>query len=86
MTVMVITILGFVAASLTTTSFLPQLIKTWKTKETKDISRNMYVILTVGLFLWFIYGIYINSWPMIVSNAVGFFFAICILVLKLKHG
>jgi MtN3 and saliva related transmembrane protein len=81
-----VTILGFVAATLTTVSFLPQVVKTWKTKRTKDISLPMYITFAVGVFLWLIYGLILNSPPIIAANIVTLILSSCILILKIKHG
>ena len=81
-----VTLLGLVAGALTTISFLPQVIKTYKTRSTKDISLEMYVLFTTGLCFWIVYGLYINSLPIILANAVVFVLAFIILALKLKHG
>lgn len=81
-----VTIIGLAAATLTTVSFLPQALQTFKTKKTKDLSLPMYSALTAGVFLWFIYGLYLGSLPIILANAVTFVLASCILFLKIKHG
>jgi MtN3 and saliva related transmembrane protein len=81
-----IEVIGLVAATLTTVSFLPQAIKTFKTKKTKDLSLPMYLALTVGVVLWLIYGLNIQSLPIILANAVTLVLSSCILFLKLKHG
>ena len=81
-----ITVLGLIAASLTTISFLPQVIQTWKTKKTKDISLPMYATFTFGVFLWLIYGLFIKSLPIIGANTITLILASCILFLKIKHG
>jgi len=81
-----IEVIGLVAAFCTTVSFLPQAIQTFKTKKTKDISLPMYSILTLGVFLWLVYGLFISSTPIIAANAVTFIFASSILILKIKHG
>lgn len=81
-----VTLLGLVAGTLTTISFLPQAIKTYKSRSTKDISLEMFGLFTVGVFLWLVYGLYINSLPIILANAVTFVLAFIILALKLKHG
>jgi len=81
-----ISILGFVAATLTTIAFLPQVIKTLKTKRTKDISLPMYFILTMGLFSWFVYGITLQDYPIILANGLTFILAAIILVLKIRNG
>src|SRR3989338_1542162 len=80
-----ITLIGALAGILTTTAFLPQVIKTWKTKQTKDISLGMFAILTIGVVLWLVYGILINSLPVIISNVVTFILALAILILKIRY-
>ncbi|MDO8947683.1 MAG: SemiSWEET transporter [Desulfocapsaceae bacterium] len=80
------TLIGLIAAICTTSSFLPQVIKTWRSKKTKDISFLMYAILALGLFLWLIYGIIIMDYPLILANGISFGLAICVLFLKIKHG
>lgn len=82
----IVEIIGLIAATLTTVSFLPQAIQTWKTKRTKDISLPMYLTFTIGVFLWLIYGLFIQSLPIIAANVVTLILASCILFLKLKHG
>ncbi len=79
-------IIGLIAGTCTTVSFLPQVIKTFRTKETKDISLSMYLVLATGIFLWTIYGVFIESLPVILANAVSFVFATIILTLKIKYG
>lgn len=78
--------LGYVAATCTTLSFVPQAVKTIRTRDTSGISLGMYVVFTFGIVCWFGYGIFLGSWPMIASNAVTFVLAATILALKLKHG
>lgn len=78
--------IGYVAATLTTLSFLPQAIKTIRTRDTRGISLGMYVAFTIGVACWFGYGIVLMSWPMIVSNLVTLGLSATILVLKLRHG
>jgi MtN3 and saliva related transmembrane protein len=82
----IMTMIGLAAGTLTTISYLPQIIKTWKLKETKDISLTMYSILTVGVALWLIYGILLKEVPIIAANAVSFFFSSSILFLKIRFG
>ncbi len=79
-------IIGLIAGICTTASFLPQVIKTMRTKETKDLSVTMYLVLAAGIFLWIIYGILIESLPVISANAVSFVLAIIILILKIRYG
>ncbi|MEE9543721.1 MAG: SemiSWEET transporter [Thermodesulfobacteriota bacterium] len=80
-----ITLLGLVAALCTTLSFLPQAIKIIKTKETGSISLLMYILLDCGLFLWFVYGILIKSFPLILANGVAFLLSSIVLVLKVVY-
>lgn len=81
-----VTLLGLTAGTLTTLSFLPQVIKTWKTRSTKDISTGMFITFCAGILLWVLYGFAINSMPVIITNIVTFFLAFVILLLKIKHG
>ena len=78
--------LGVVAATCTTLSFVPQAVKTIRTRETHGISLWMYVVFTFGVACWLGYGLFLHSWPMIVSNLVTFALAATILVLKLRYG
>lgn len=77
-------ILGYVAAFLTTLSFLPQAIQTLRTQDTEALSLGMYGIFSFGVFLWLVYGLIINNWPIVVANAITFVLAGLIFVLKLK--
>ena len=81
-----ITIIGLLAATCTTIAFLPQVIKTVKTKETKDISRLMYIILTTGILLWVVYGLLTIDLPIILANTITFVLALIVLMLKIIHG
>lgn len=78
-------ILGYVAGTLTTIAFLPQVIQTWKTKSTKDISLVMFVTFCTGVFLWLIYGFLIGSYPVIIANIATLLLAMIILSLKIKY-
>ena len=78
--------LGYVAATLTTVAFVPQAVKTLRTRDTRAISLGMYLVFTVGLCFWLAYGIALGSWPMILSNIVTLALAVLILALKLRHG
>ena len=79
-------ILGLLAGTLTTIAFLPQLIQTWKTRSAKDVSLGMFLIFTTGVVLWVIYGLMIQSLPIIAANTVTLVLAGAILVLKLRYG
>ncbi len=80
-----ITILGLVAATLTTSAFLPQLIKTWKSKSAKDVSLEMLITFCIGVFLWLVYGIYLQSLPIILANLLTLIFNLIIVWLKIKY-
>lgn len=80
-----ITILGLVAGTLTTLAFLPQLLKIWQTKSAKDISFNTLIIFNVGIFLWLIYGIYLNALPIILANLFTLIFNMIIVWLKIRY-
>ncbi|HET7811602.1 MAG TPA: SemiSWEET transporter [Steroidobacteraceae bacterium] len=79
-------LLGYLAAGLTTTSFIPQAIMTLRTRNTRGISLGMYSIFTLGVALWLAYGLVIGSWPMIAANTVTLALAALILAFKLRYG
>lgn len=76
---------GWIAAALTTLSFLPQAIKTVKDKNTSGISLGMYSMFTAGVFLWLVYGLIVGDFPIILANFITFIFAAIILAMKLKY-
>lgn len=78
-------IIGSVAAILTTSAFLPQAWKTIKTKNTSGISLAMYCLLLCGVILWFIYGLLLDSKPIIYANAITASFSAIILYYKVKN-
>ena len=78
--------IGSAAATLTTTSFIPQVWKVWCSRHTADISLGMYAMFTMGVALWLGYGILIESWPVIVANSITLLLAGAMLVMKLKFG
>ena len=80
-----IEIIGFIAGFLVVVAALPQLIKSVKTKSTKDISIIMYLSICLGLLLWFVYGLLIKSTPLIITNILSFAINFSILLLKLKY-
>lgn len=77
---------GLVAGTLTTLSFLPQVIRTWRTKSAKDLSLPMLAASTIGLACWFFYGLRIDSVPIILTNGVTSILAGTNLWLKLRYG
>lgn len=78
--------IGFLAATGTTISFLPQAIRCIRTGNTRDLSLPMYIILNLGVILWLLYGVLISDMPIIFANAITMCFTLTILVLKIKHG
>lgn len=79
------TLIGMTAAICTTVAFVPQAIKTIKSKHTKDLSRGMYTVLSIGVLLWTIYGILIRDLPVILANVVTLIFTSIILILIFKY-
>jgi MtN3 and saliva related transmembrane protein len=79
-------LIGSIAAALTTTAFLPQAIHSWKTRDLSGISLPMYSLFSVGVACWFIYGLMITSWPIIIANGITLLLASVVLCLKLKHA
>lgn len=77
---------GYLAAILTTGSFVPQAVMIIRSRDTRGISLAMYVIFTIGVALWLVYGIALESWPMILANTVTLGLAATILALKLRYG
>lgn len=80
-----IMLLGLLAGSLTTASFLPQLLQAWRSRSTRDISLAMYATISTGILLWLIYGIMITSLPVILANAVSLLIVLLILALKIRY-
>jgi len=80
-----IDILGYFAASLTTIAFIPQVLKTLKTKSAKDVSTGMFVFFTTGVFLWILYGFANDNKPIWISNLIIFCLAVTQIVLKFKY-
>jgi MtN3 and saliva related transmembrane protein len=79
-----IEIIGLVAGCLTTVSFLPQVIKTWRSRSAKDLSLVMFSLFCSGIVLWLFYGFLINSLPVMLSNAFTLILSSAILFFKLR--
>jgi len=75
---------GFVAAILTTFSFVPQVLHVWRTRSVADISLGMYSSYTFGIAIWLVYGVLIMSWPVILSNLVTLILASTVLAMKIR--
>ena len=76
--------IGYVAAFLTTASFVPQAWLTLRTRDVSGISLGMYSVLTTGVALWLLYGWLTDAWPVVLANAVTLALAAFILVMKLR--
>lgn len=78
--------IGSAAATLTTTAFIPQAWQVWRTRHTADISLGMYSLFTLGVALWLIYGILLDSWPIVIANTITLLLAGAVLLMKIKFG
>ncbi|MEY4977921.1 MAG: hypothetical protein RLZZ352_191 [Pseudomonadota bacterium] len=81
-----IELFGLAATCMTTSSFVPQVWRTWKTRDVSGISLPTFLILTVGLAMWLAYGIMIGDLPLIVANAAMVVLTSAIVVMKLVFG
>ncbi len=79
-----IEILGLVAGACTTIAFLPQVLKTWKSRSAKDLSLGMFSFFCFGVFLWLVYGIMVNDVPVIAANMLTLMLASTLLFFKLR--
>ncbi len=77
---------GLGAAFCTTVAYVPQVMRIWRTRSTQDISLGMFLVMTMGLILWLIYGFSLGSIPVIAANGATLVLTSIILVLKLRHG
>lgn len=77
--------MGYLAATLTTASFLPQAWHTYRTKDVSGISLGMYSAFTLGVALWLLYGLLLGAWPIVAANAVTLSLAALILGMKLRY-
>ncbi len=79
-------LIGYLAAALTTCSFVPQALHTFRTRDVSGISLGMYSVFTVGIALWLLYGLALSAWPIVVANAITLLLAGTILGMKLVYG
>ena len=77
---------GYAAALCTTSAYIPQVVRVWRTRSTKDISLKMFLVLITGLALWLTYGFLKGEIPIIAANSITLMLAGTILFFKLKHG
>ncbi|MEF3192968.1 MAG: SemiSWEET transporter [Halothiobacillaceae bacterium] len=78
--------IGIVAATLTTVSFVPQAVKTWRSRHARDLSLGMFSLFTAGVLCWLLYGVLIGSWPIIIANTITAILSGSILFFKLRYG
>jgi MtN3 and saliva related transmembrane protein len=78
------TLVGYFAGFLTTVAFIPQVLKTWKSKSASDLSLGMFSVFSLGVLCWLIYGILLAEVPMILWNTVTLILALALMVMKLK--
>lgn len=83
---LITTLIGLLAATCTTGSFLPQVIRAWRTRSTRDVSALMFVLLVTGNALWLLYGVLIGDLPLVVANLITITLVAIILALKLRYG
>lgn len=76
---------GYVAATATTFSFVPQLVRVLRVRSAREISLSMFLIFSAGVSLWLVYGVFIHSWPVIASNGLTLVLAVSILLLKVRY-
>ena len=77
---------GYLAALCTTSAYVPQVLRVWRTRSTHDISLRMFLVLVTGLCLWLVYGIWRGEIPLIIANSVTLTLASTILYFKIRHG
>jgi MtN3 and saliva related transmembrane protein len=78
--------IGYVAATLTTASFVPQAVLTFRTRDVSGISLGMYSAFTLGVALWLLYGVMIQAWPVVIANTITLALAASILWMRLRFG
>ena len=77
---------GYAAALCTTSAYVPQVLRVWRTRSTKDISLKMFLVLVTGIALWLTYGLLKGELPIILANGITLMLASTILFFKIKHG
>jgi MtN3 and saliva related transmembrane protein len=80
-----IILIGYMAGTLTTISFLPQVVRSWKTRSTHDISFIMLTLFGLGMLLWAVYGFQIGSLPIILANTITFALVVVLVAMKVRY-
>lgn len=78
-------LIGYMAATLTTLSFVPQAMHSFRTKDVSGVSLGMYSIFTLGIALWLVYGLMIGAWPIVIANIITLALASLIIFMKLRY-
>ncbi|HEX6467068.1 MAG TPA: SemiSWEET transporter [Terriglobales bacterium] len=78
-------VIGYLAALLTTFSFVPQLLQTWRTRKAGDVAWGMLIAFNAGVVLWLVYGMHLHSQPMVLANGATLVFTLAILILKFHY-
>jgi MtN3 and saliva related transmembrane protein len=79
-------IVGFTAAAVGAVTFLPQVITSWRSKQTADISLSTYLLLTVAAVLWLLYGVLVVAMPVVLVNTLILVSCVAMLALKIRYG
>lgn len=80
-----INLLGVAAGTLTTIAFVPQVLKTWRTRSGEDISTGMFLLFSSGVLLWLLYGVALDAMPIIIANSITLILALAIILLKMRY-
>ncbi|GAA5181528.1 SemiSWEET transporter [Niveibacterium umoris] len=86
MSPLLVDVLGYIAATLTTVAFVPQAWLTWKTRSAHGVSLGMYCVFVAGIVMWLVYGLFISAWPVVIANVVTLALASFILAMKIRYG
>jgi MtN3 and saliva related transmembrane protein len=81
-----VTLVGLLAGTLTTIAYVPQVVKSWRSGSTSDVSLTMFAIMVSGVTLWLIYGAFVHDIPIMVANGATLLLAGTVLVLKIRNG
>ena len=81
-----VSVMGAAAGICTTIAYVPQVMKTWRSRSTSDISLTMFAVMVIGVALWLGYGIALHDWVIIAANAATLLLTGIVLLLKLRHG
>ena len=79
-------VLGYAAGAVTSLTFLPQVVKTWKDKSAKDVSLMMFIIAAINEVMWIVYGALLNNWVIILTNSIVLAMSLTMIFLKLRYN